>query len=339
MSERGTEISAFDFAKYNEILLGNESIIIADRKKIFNKFEKFFIDKLSRIKLIKKNNFKIFPKRQRSTFSKFAENFNIFFYDDPSEIDLICKDNRVDFLYAQKYGNIDKVYSNYCKNLVHAIFMTNEIHGDKYLYVSEWLAKAMTGNKNNCVPLIVDNNHLSIQKNLKNEFNIDDNKTVISSYGGKRVFDVPFVKEVIKDVLDIRKDIIFMFLNIESFLSHPRVHFLPRSIDKIFKAKFVNTSDYMIHARTRGETFGLAVAEFSIRNKPVISYSGSPEKAHLDVLGDKCFKYSNSEELYNLLINLNKDSLVTSTGYYDCYSKKFNPKTVMKIFEERFLEM
>ena len=95
MSERGTEMSAFDFAKYNEILLGNESIIIANRKKIFNKFEKFLIDALSNIKLIKKNNFKIFSRRQRSTFSKFAENFNLFFYDDPAEIDLICKDNKV----------------------------------------------------------------------------------------------------------------------------------------------------------------------------------------------------------------------------------------------------
>ena len=120
MSERGTEISASDFAKYNEILLGNESIIIANRKKIFNKFEKFLIDALSNIKLIKKNNFKIFSRRQRSTFSKFAENFNLFFYDDPAEIDLICKDNKVDYLYAQKYGNIDKVYSNYCKNLFKA---------------------------------------------------------------------------------------------------------------------------------------------------------------------------------------------------------------------------
>ena len=62
MSERGTEISAFDFAKYNEILLGNESIIIADRKKIFNKFEKFLIDALSNIKLIKKNILKSFQE-------------------------------------------------------------------------------------------------------------------------------------------------------------------------------------------------------------------------------------------------------------------------------------
>lgn len=337
MSERGTEISAFDFARYNELLLGNDSIIIADRRKVFNKFEKLIIDTFSKIKLIKNNNLKLFSKRQRSTFSKFNENFNVFFYDDPKEIDLICKDNKVDFLYAQKYGNIDKVFSNYCKNLVHAIFMTKEIHGDKYLYVSEWLAKVMTGDPNKCVPLIVDDANRNIQENLKKEFNIDDDKIVISSYGGKRVFDIPFVKEVIKDILKDRTDILFMFLNTEPFIRHPRVHFLPRSTDKTLKAKFVNTSDYMIHARFRGETFGLAVAEFSIRNKPVISYSESPEKAHLDMLGDKCLKYSNKDELYRIFINIKKISLTKSDTYYDCYSKKYNPKIVMKIFEERFL--
>ena len=338
MSERGTEISAFDFAKYNELLLGNESIIIADRKKIYNKFEKFFIDTFSKIKLIKKNNFNIFSKRQRSSLTKFTKKFNVFFYDNPKEIDLICKDNKVDFLYAQKYGNVDKVYSNYCKNLVHTIFMTNEIHGDKYLYVSEWLAKEMTGDPNKCVPLIVDDSDINIQENLKKEFNLDDEKIIISSYGGKRVFDIPFVKEVIKDVLEVRKDILFMFLNTEPFINHSRVYFLPRSIDKIFKAKFVNTSDYMLHARSRGETFGLAIAEFSIRNKPIISFSESPEKAHLDMLGDKCLKYSNKDNLYNLLVNLKKVGQSKPKGYYDCYSKKFNPKVVMQIFEDRFLK-
>ena len=61
--------------------------------------------------------------------------------------------------------------------------------------------------------------------------------------------------------------------------------------------KFVNASDCMIHARARGETFGLAIAEFSIRNKPIIAYSNPPEKAHLDILGKKCFVYNNKDDL------------------------------------------
>ena len=147
MSERGTEISTFDYAKFNQLLLGNRSIIIASRKKIFNSMEKFFIKFLVKLNLIQEGNIKIFSKRQRSTYEKFTKNFKVFFYDHPSEIDLICKDNNVDYFYAQKYGNKDQIMSNYGKNLVHVVFMSNETHGDKYLYISPWLAKTMTGIK------------------------------------------------------------------------------------------------------------------------------------------------------------------------------------------------
>ena len=37
----------------------------------------------------------------------------------------------------------------------------------------------------------------------------------------------------------------------------------------------------MIHGRSDGETFGLAVAEFSVANKPVITYSESKDREHL----------------------------------------------------------
>ena len=50
----------------------------------------------------------------------------------------------------------------------------------------------------------------------------------------------------------------------------------PSSVYKIvepeLKVSFINTCDCMIHARTDGETFGLAIAEFSTLNKPIISH-------------------------------------------------------------------
>ena len=337
MSERGTEISTFDYAKFNQLLLGNRSIIIASRKKIFNSMEKFFIKFLVKLNFIQEGNIKIFSKRQRSTYAKFTKNFKVFFYDCPSEIDLICKDNNVDYFYAQKYGNKDQIMSNYGKNLVHVVFMSNETHGDKYLYISPWLAKTMTGNSNLHVPYIVHDSHKDLSNNIRKDFNIYKNDTVISSYGGKRVFDIEFAKDAVKEILDVRNDLVFMFLNIEPFYKHPRIHFLPRSTDQIYKSKFINSSDYMIHARSRGETFGLAIAEFSARNKPIITYSGSPEKAHLDFLNNKCFKYSSKNSLYDMLINLNKNKLSKEKDFYNCYSKKFKPEIVMKLFQEKFL--
>lgn len=338
MSERGTEVSIFNYAKYNQTLLGNKSIIIVNRKKVFNSLEKFLIDILVKFNFANKNKVKLFSKRQRSTFLKFTENFKVFFYDNPREIDLICRENKVDYFYAQKYGIVDSVFSNYCKNLIHVIFMAKEPHGDKYLYISEWLSKKMTGDSKNYVPYIVDSKSIDYDGNLRKQLNIPDQHVVISSYGGKNVFDIPFVKEAIKEVLDLRNDIVFMFLNIEPFFKHSRIHFLPRSVDLKQKSQFINTSDYMIHARLRGETFGLAIAEFSIKNKPIITYSNSPEKAHLEMLGDKSLNYSSKEDLIKILINLKKSPSQPKENFFDCYSEKFNPKTVMKLFEERFLK-
>jgi hypothetical protein len=338
MSERGTEVSTFDYAKYNQSILKNKSIIIANRKKIFNSFEKLIIKAIVKLGIKSDKEIKFFSKRHRATFQKFTSNFNVFFYDDLSEIDLICKKQNVDFFYVQKFGHKDNLISNFSKNLVHVIFMANEIHGHKYLYISKWLAKTMTGNEHQYVPYIVNKSTLNVKNNLREEFRIPNDAIVVSSYGGKRVFDINFVKETIKEILHNRGDIFFMFLNIEPFYKHPRVYFLPRTIDSMYKSKFINTSDYMIHARRRGETFGLAVGEFSIQNKPIITFSGSKEKAHLEILGDKGITYSTKKELYSILLNLQKVKKNMIPNYYDCYSKHYNPKKVMQLFDQRFLK-
>ena len=58
------------------------------------------------------------------------------------------------------------------------------------------------------------------------------------------------------------------------------------------KVKFINTCDAMIHARTEGETFGLSIGEFSIKNKPIIT-TNSGDCNHLQILKNKCILYSN----------------------------------------------
>ena len=37
------------------------------------------------------------------------------------------------------------------------------------------------------------------------------------------------------------------------------------------KSRFLYACDAMIHARADGETFGMAVAEFSVHNRPVLT--------------------------------------------------------------------
>ena len=79
MSERGTEISTFNYAFYNRRILKNKSIIIAKRKKIFNFLEKKYIDLAKTFNFFNDNNILIYNKRARSTYWNFANNFEIFF--------------------------------------------------------------------------------------------------------------------------------------------------------------------------------------------------------------------------------------------------------------------
>jgi CDP-glycerol glycerophosphotransferase (TagB/SpsB family) len=87
----------------------------------------------------------------------------------------------------------------------------------------------------------------------------------------------------------------------------------------------------MIHARERGETFGLTIAEFSTLCKPIITYLDSPERNHINILGDNGIYYSDYQELYNIL-----DNLIIFTDI-NCY-KDYTPEKVMNKFNEIFLK-
>jgi glycosyltransferase involved in cell wall biosynthesis len=47
----------------------------------------------------------------------------------------------------------------------------------------------------------------------------------------------------------------------------PNIIHLPASSDCDTKSRFIRSCDAMLHARYDGETFGLAVAEFSAHNR------------------------------------------------------------------------
>lgn len=89
----------------------------------------------------------------------------------------------------------------------------------------------------------------------------------------------------------------------------------------------------MLHARRDGETFGLAVGEFSLRNKPVFTWLGGTDKHHLRVLfGKGGIFYRQADDLYQQL-----EAFTPEPGDFDCYSRRFNPTAVMRQFEEVFL--
>ena len=120
-------------------------------------------------------------------------------------------------------------------------------------------------------------------------------------------------------------------MNINKFIDHPNVLFLEGNYDLYEKSAFVNACDAMIHARSGGETFGLAVAEFAQANKPVITYSLSGERCHLDILGERAILYSNEDEVYDILNNL--PNYVKYNDYYLPY-EQFSPEIIMNKFNQ-----
>ena len=105
---------------------------------------------------------------------------------------------------------------------------------------------------------------------------------VLGRHGGSDTFSLEFVKNVIRNILPQRSDLYFVFLNTNKFVEHERVKYLPWTMSEDEKAKFVNTCDGMIHARFDGEIFSLSTAEFSVRNKPIITWKPDNVPGHYD---------------------------------------------------------
>jgi hypothetical protein len=311
LSERGTETAMYDFADYNEKLLGNKSIIIYNPHC---------------------------PSNNQTAIDKFKKRFEVFTLDienDPGwvgeiitpAVDKIIKKEKCDIFYTQKIGKNDGVVSHVCKSIILACGLNCEPHGDAYMYVSKWLSDKASGGQVPYIPIIIDlpKNQGDLRKNLS----IPENGIVFGRTGGLETWDIPWVNSCISRILEEKKNTYFVFQNTPKIFNHNRVKYVETTADNFFKAKFINTCDAMIHARHQGESFGQACAEFSHMNKPVITFSGSPEKSHIDILKEKGIYYDNQNDLYNILTKFTPDA----TKDWNCY-KDHTPEKVMNKFND-----
>ena len=305
---RGTEVALYDYAHYNEELLGNESLIVYPRQA---------------------------PANNPKAIDRFSSRFPIHAYDAFSEIERLIEGANIDKFYAIKSGANDGLLVKGCDTLVHAVFPQNpdQVHGNRYAFVSEWLAKHCSDGATPFVPHIVSlpDTHY----NLRAYLDIPEDAFVVGGYGGENSFDVPFAPEAMRLALDRRPNLFFLFANFKPFLTHDRVIFFPGTPNPQFKADLVEACDVMLHARVLGESFGLACGEFSLRNRPVITYALSEQRSHIDILGEKALKYADQAELSISLEELDRDYIKQRD--WDAYSEKFNPKSVMSKFVEVFL--
>ena len=123
-------------------------------------------------------------------------------------------------------------------------------------------------------------------------------------------------------------------MNTAPFIDSDRVVFLPASVDPVLKSNFINSSDYMLHARQIGETFGLAIAEFLFHDRPVIAWAGGHDRNHVTMIGNTGFFYKTSDDLLKLLLQLEKPAF---DGSRRARVSAFSPQNVMQKFSEVFI--
>ena len=218
-----------------------------------------------------------------------------------------------------------------CKTVIHCVFDMSEPHGDVYAAVSKTLANKYNSNKS--VNHMISHHKSVDNSNLRNQLNIPENATVFGRYGGQDTFNLEWGKEVIKNVVNNRNDIYFIFMNTPKFYKHPQIKYLDATTDIDYKNKFIMTCDALIVLETLGHTFGMVCGEFGINNKPSIVYNYNVwNRAHIDILGNDGIYFQNSDQLNDILLNFdrNKNYNISAYDYY-------NPINIMKEFKDTFI--
>ena len=316
-SARGTEVATYDYALNNEKILLNKSVIFvpSDYKE--------------------KRHCKTGKVHDDEVESKFRTTFEVVTYENKAHLDKLLLEKDCDMVYALKGGQPDSNTNFPIPLAVHCVFYCEQKwkHGDVYAAISEDINKCEAPVVPHiCQPLPEPSS------DLRETLGIPASAKVFGRYGGIDTFDLKFVHQMVRSIVEDHKDIYFLFMMTEKFGDHPQIKYLEKTTDPKRKADFVSACDAMLHARREGESFGLAIAEFTSMGKPILTWnSGLPPayhefRNHLQVLGDSAMTYRNSGELYELITDFENRKKKPVD-----YSKIFSAEKVMAMFQEKII--
>jgi len=306
MSLRGSENALWDYANFNETVLGNQSVICHPSE---------------------------LESAENPTFAKWKARFPLLPYRTRNELSRRLKEKDVEVLYQIKPGPFDGFVVPEVKNCIHSMFLSDEFHGDCFAYVSRWASRVMTGRESSFIPHFVPK--LVSDRNLRGKLGIPIGAKVFGRHGAFDTFNIPFARRALEEHARIRPADHFVFLNTQPIRGTEKlknVHYLAPTIDPEEKAQFLATCDAMVHARWHGETFGLAVGEFATLGKPVITFGESRERAHLEMLGSTGLLYRNRMELRRILEDFQPHQAPGTE-----YDQHADPRLVMQVFHQTFL--
>jgi hypothetical protein len=296
ISYGGTEVALYDYAHFNETLLGNTSVVLTRDLRATH----------------------------GEIYSKFEARFPVHYIASQAEIDGVVQRESIDVLYVIKSGERDWFLTSKCKTIVHCVFTTTQPHGSVYCAISP----VLNAIHRTSVPILP--HMISVAEHtesFREELGLPATATVLGRYGSYDSFDIPFVHAAVVELLNANPSFVFLAMNTKPFAEHPRIRYLPRTTDAVVKRKFINTCDVLLHARERGETFGLSCGEFAVCGKPVVTYGRSPERAHIETLGPACTTYSSKAEVLDIFATGRWRKDMTANGYL-----AYSPDRVMAVF-------
>lgn len=307
---RGSENALWDYAVLNESVLGNRSVIC----------------------------FRESPELGTSPVAaRWRSRFPVLAYRSLRHLARQLEEAGVSALYVIKPGPYDGMVVPGIRNCVHAMYLTEEFHGDSFAFVSRWMSRAATGREESYVPHFVS--RFESKENLRSKLGIPTGARVFGRHGAADSFNLPFVRKAVLAHARRNPQDHFVFLNTHPMDPRgetlPNVHHLPATIDPNEKARFLATCDAMIHAQESGETFGLAIAEFAVLGKPVITLArpATGSHAHLEMLRGLGLYYSDRGSLERILRDFYPREIRGTE-----YEEYADPERVMKIFRKKFLE-
>ena len=193
---RGTEITMYDFADYNEKILGNESIIIYNDRHHSNNE--------SVIRKFKDRFEKVYPLQGPNSNWGWNPEITVPLMDE-----VLLKEGCYG-VYMQKFGYNDGVVSNVCKTFILCAAPVCDPHGYKYAYVSEWLSEAGSGGRYPSVPSMITPLPQT-NEDLRRELKIPSEAIVFGRTGGDDTWNINWASDVVREIVKQRTDIYFVF--------------------------------------------------------------------------------------------------------------------------------
>lgn len=345
LSRRGTEVAVFDYMSGLKRMHGNYG---QDYDVTFL-IPRHILDHLAA-------GVDLSPSSEPEVKTKFEEEFgNLVGYDDfwytTREIQCHMTYSLISGELASSESNSADASRRRIPRAVHAVFQTHEPHGTAFASVSRELS-LVSGQLERCnwsedvyVDHIVDYPFEELDMDVgqmralkRAELGIPDDSLVLCRHGGYDTFNIPFVRDNLVTLVDMLDNIDVILMNTQPLdKKHGRIHETRGESSVKGKAQYFAACDAMLHARSDGETFGLAVAEFSFRNKPVITYNGSLlgyARAHLSILKDRALCYEDLPTLQALISSLAKNGIPNRE--WNAYSNYSRAKVLPK-FERVFI--